>query len=82
MKYKTLNHQNKIISTSAGKEVYTNRNGTAKGKKKWWKGGKKKKKEEPLKQQCYISFVVLAIHDKQERTLNQQPKKSLYWLTI
>lgn len=42
------------------------------------KGGKKKKKEEPLKQQCYISFVVLTIHDKQEGTLNQQPKKSLY----
>lgn len=42
------------------------------------RGKKKKKKEEPLKQQCYISFVVLTIHDKQEGTLNQQPKKSLY----
>lgn len=46
--------------------------------KKSYERGKKKKKEEPLKQQCYISFVVLTIHDKQEGTLNQQPKKSLY----
>lgn len=45
MKYKTLNHQNKIISTSAGKEVYTNRNGTAKGKKSDERGKKKRKKK-------------------------------------